>query len=91
MLGSSGAGKTTLLACMNRVFERVLPGSFFPADQSTFASLSKAYKQLEANTKTPGLEFGIAVEGTEDLREYAFTVKVHQGSISARFYDFPGG
>ncbi|MBR0247935.1 MAG: ATP-binding cassette domain-containing protein, partial [Synergistaceae bacterium] len=39
ILGPSGAGKTTLLACMAEEFERVSPGTIFPADPSTFGTL----------------------------------------------------
>ncbi len=90
-LGPSGAGKTTLLACMHKRFEDLLPGSFYPADPKTFSTLSKAYKKLEEEANSPSVEFGVALEGTGDLRQYAFAIKGRRKSVPVRFFDFPGG
>ena len=90
-LGPSGAGKTTLLACMHKTFEDILPGSFYPADSKTFTTLNKAYKKLENEANNSNIEFEVGVEGTSDLRQYAFTVQGSKTSIPVRFYDFPGG
>ncbi len=90
-LGPSGAGKTTLLACMHKNFEELLPGSFYPADGKTFSTLNTAYKTLEAEANSPSIEFEVGVEGTSDLRQYAFTIKGKNANLPVRFFDFPGG
>ena len=90
-LGPSGAGKTTLLACMHKRFEDILPGSFYPSDTKTFRTLTKAYKKLEEEADNPSIEFGVALQGTDNLREYAFTIKGKRKSVPVRFFDFPGG
>ena len=90
-LGPSGAGKTTLLACMHKNFEDMLPGSFYPSDPKTFSTLTKAYKKLEEEANSPSVEFGVALEGTSDLRQYAFTIKGRRKNVYVRFFDFPGG
>ena len=90
-LGPSGAGKTTLLACMHKRFEDILPGSFYPSDTKTFSTLNTAYKKLESEANNSNIEFEVGVEGTSDLRQYAFTVKGSKASLPVRFFDFPGG
>ncbi len=90
-LGPSGAGKTTLLACMHKKFEDMLPGSFYPSDPRTFSDLIKTYKKLEGEANGPSIEFGIALKGTDELRQYAFTIKGKKKSVPVRFFDFPGG
>lgn len=77
VLGPSGAGKTTLLACMAEEFERVSPGTIFPADSFTFGSLTNAYKSLKRdanNTSTCTRQFERSIEGTSMLREFLFHV-----------------
>ena len=91
MLGPSGAGKTTLLACMNKQFETTMPGAFFPTDPATFGTLNQAYRKLEAEANSPDIEFAVDTGGTEDLRQYAFSLKGRKDSAQVRFYDFPGG
>ncbi len=90
-LGPSGAGKTTLLACMHKRFEELLPGSFYPADNKTFSTLNSAYKKLKIEANSPSIEFEVGVEGTSDLRQYAFTIKGKRANLPVRFFDFPGG
>ena len=90
-LGPSGAGKTTLLACMQKNFEELLPGYFYPADPKTFSTLNTAYKKLEAEANSQSIEFAVGVEGTSDLRQYAFTIKGKNANLPVRFFDFPGG
>ena len=92
VLGPSGAGKTTLLACMSEEFERVSPGTIFPADSSTFASLNKAYRSLKREADNPDKrEFERSIEGTSMLREVLFHIVGKGAYLPVRFYDFPGG
>ena len=90
-LGPSGSGKTTLLACMHEHFEELLPGSFYPADDKTYATLKTAYKNLKAAADDANsLEFENTVENTDELREYAFNIKIKNANLPVRFFDFPG-
>lgn len=89
-LGPSGAGKTTMLACMYKKFEEILPGSII-ADTGTFSTLQASYEKLREEANGPALEFGIGIENTENLREYAFTIKGKSANVPVRFFDFPGG
>ena len=89
-LGPEASGKTTLLACMHKKFEELLPGSFYPSDTKTFSTLSRAYKKLEEEANSPSVDFGVALQGTGELRQYAFTIKGKRKSIPVRFFDFPG-
>ena len=89
-LGPSGAGKTTMLACMYRKFEEILSGSII-ADTGTFNTLQASYEKLQAEANSKDFEFGIGIENTENLREYAFTIKGSNANIPVRFFDFPGG
>ena len=92
VLGPSGAGKTTLLACMAEEFERVSPGTIFPADSSTFASLNKAYRSLKREADNPDKrEFERSIEGTSMLREFLFHIVGKGAYLPVKFYDFPGG
>ena len=89
-LGPSGAGKTTMLACMYRKFEEILSGSII-ADTGTFNTLQASYEKLQAEADSKDFEFGIGIENTENLREYAFTIKGKNANVPVRFFDFPGG
>lgn len=91
VLGPSGAGKTTLLSCMYKQFERVLPGAFFPAGAGTFAALNTAWKQMVSSAEDLSSDFSVSIQGTEDLREYSFTLKGQSEDSNITFYDFPGG
>ena len=92
VLGPSGAGKTTLLACMAEEFERVSPGTIFPAESFTFSALSNAYKSLRRDANnSDSRQFERSIEGTSMLREFLFHVKGHRAYLPVRFYDFPGG
>lgn len=92
VLGPSGAGKTTLLACMAEEFERVSPGTIFPADSFTFGSLTNAYKSLKRDANnTSTRQFERSIEGTSMLREFLFHVIGHGAFLPVKFYDFPGG
>ena len=91
-LGPRGSGKTTLLACMNKEFERVMPGAFFPSDRGTFKKLNDAYRFLEAEASSPTVKFDIndTISATENLSRTAFTIKGHKKSVNVSFFDFPG-
>ena len=89
-LGPSGAGKTTMLACMYRKFEEILSGSII-ADTGTFNTLQASYEKLQAEADSKDFEFGVGIENTENLREYAFTIKGKNANVPVRFFDFPGG
>ena len=92
VLGPSGSGKTTLLACMAEEFERVSPGTIFPADPSTFGTLSKAYKSLKRDANNSETrQFERSIEGTSMLREFLFHIVGRGAYLPVRFYDFPGG
>ena len=92
ILGPSGAGKTTLLACMAEEFERVSPGTIFPADPSTFGTLTKAYKSLKRDANnSDSRQFERSIEGTSMLREFLFHVVGRGAYLPVKFYDFPGG
>ena len=91
VLGQSGTGKTTLLSSMYKQFERVLPGGFFPRGKETFTALNTAWKQLITSATDLSPEFSSAIQGTEDLREYTFTLKGKSEEADVTFYDFPGG
>ena len=92
ILGPSGSGKTTLLTCMAEEFERVSPGTIFPADPSTFGTLTKAYKSLKRDANnSDSRQFERSIEGTSMLREFLFHVVGHGAFLPVKFYDFPGG
>ena len=92
ILGPSGAGKTTLLACMSEEFERGSPGTIFPADPSTFGTLSNAYKSLKRDANnSASRQFERSIEGTSQLREFLFHIVGHGAFLPVKFYDFPGG
>lgn len=92
ILGPIGAGKTTLLACMAKEFERVSSGTIFPADESTFMTLNKAYKSLKRDANNSATrQFERSIEGTSMLREFLFYIKGRRAVLPVRFYDFPGG
>ena len=91
VLGPSGSGKTTLLACMAEEFERVSPGTIFPADSETFGSLNRAYKSLKREADNGSREFDRSIEGTSMLRSFLFHIIGKGTYLPVRFYDFPGG
>ena len=82
--------RTFMLACMYRKFEEILSGSII-ADTGTFNTLQASYEKLQAEANSKDLEFGIGIENTENLREYAFTIKGKNANVPVRFFDFPGG
>ncbi len=93
VLGPSGCGKTTLLACMNEYFGRVMPGAFEAGDPEIFRKLSDAYANLKNDAEDNGHEliFSGGITGTDEEKQYPFTLKGSRRNVPIRFYDFPGG
>ena len=92
MLGPRGSGKTSMLACMNRLFEDLLPGSFYPSDRKTYASLEDAYEILETEANSSKRQYNVKVlAGDREIKRFDFTIKGKKDSIPVTFYDFPGG
>lgn len=89
VLGPSGAGKTTMLACMYNEFEDLRSGMLIP-DPQTSHIMQLAYSKLRNSANSPSREFEIAIEGTEDIREYKFDIRGKSETLSIHFYDFPG-
>ena len=92
VLGPSGAGKTTLLSCMNKSLTAVLSGVSFQSNFGGVNLLEEAYKKLEDEANSSPLEFGTAIAGNEEYRDYHFTISGKNGEkIQVNFCDFPGG
>lgn len=83
-----------MLACMNRLFEDLLPGSFYPADRNTYASLEDAYEILETEANSSKRQYNVKVlAGDSEIKRFDFTIKGKKDSIlcyilrfSRRFY-----
>lgn len=91
VLGPSRCGKTTLLACMNEYFGRVMPSSFQSGDPEMFGKLNEAYNKLKDDAEGENdIIFSGGIEGTDDEKQYPFTLKGSRKNIQLRFFDFPG-
>ena len=91
MLGPSGSGKTSMLACMNRTFENVLSGTFYP-DRRTLGVLDDAYENLKSEANNDRVQFNVhTLKGTEEISMFDFKIKGNKSTMPVRFYDFPGG
>ena len=91
MLGPSGSGKTSMLACMNRTFENVLAGTFYP-DRRTLGVLDDAYEILKSEADSSKIQFDVhTLKGTEEISTFDFKIVGNKRTMPVRFYDFPGG